>query len=227
VHVSDPLMERFAVPVEDGDLLAPFLDIWPPPDRRFAAALQQRALAIAGRRPRFEPRNMGFADGLDRWDLDLGGVGPFADASQADAGAGAQAPPAGDYTASAAEGSAMLSSAVPQPRGSAALVQTIYADDYRNTTVAFRAEVRTNAASDQAALRMQVLRRGWIVRPELIETRDVNLPGDHDWARREITAPVPGNADYIRFGVTLTGPGRIELRNPDLGAPQTPAPSGP
>jgi hypothetical protein len=116
---------------------------------------------------------------------------------------------------------------VSEPRGSAALVQTIYADDYRNTTVAFSAEVRTDAASDQATLRLQVFRRAWMVGPEGIETRDVNVSGDDGWARREIMRPVPGDADYIRFGVSLTGPGRIELRNPDLVARQTPAPSGP
>ena len=34
--------------------------------------------------------------------------------------------------------------------------------------------------------------------------------------------PVPGDAGVIRFGISLTGRGRIELRNPEL----TPAPAG-
>jgi hypothetical protein len=219
VQVADPLMERFAVPVEDGDLLAPFLDVLPPPD----PGLKGRPppfFVLAGRRPRFEPRNMGFADGLDRWELDRGSLGE----------AGEQAgPPAhmADYTSAAGDGCAILSSAVPEPWGSAALVQMVFADDYRNAAVAFSADVRASADAEQAALRLQVLRRGWVVRPAGIETRAVNVPGGHGWARYEITAEVPGEADLIRFGVTLTGPGRIELRNPNLGAGQTPAPSGP
>jgi hypothetical protein len=170
---------------------------------------------------------MGFADGLDRWELDSGAAGPFVGERKGGAAGAGEAAPAGDYTAAAADGSAILSSAVPEPRGSAALVQAVYADDYRDTTVAFSADVRTEAISQQATLRIQVFRRGWIVRPDGIETRDVNVSGDHGWTRREIMAPVPDDADLIRFGVTLTGPGRIELRNPNLGAPQTPAPSGP
>jgi len=219
VHVAGPLTERFSVPVEDGDLLAPFLDVIPPPDPRLKGR-QPPFFAVAGRRPRFEPRNMGFADGLDRWDLDRGSLDE----------AGGQTMPAAhmtDYTSAAGDGSAILSATVPEPWGSAALVQMVFADDYRDTTVAFRAEVRADAGSEQAALRLQTFRRGWVVRPAGIETRDVNVPGGHGWARYEITARVPEEADLIRFGVALTGPGRIELRYPDLGAPQTPAPSGP
>ncbi len=36
------------------------------------------------------------------------------------------------------------------------------------------------------------------------------------WTGHEITARIPGDADLIRFGVGLNGPGRIALRNPDL-----------
>ena len=209
VHVADPVMERFAVPVQDGDLFAPFADVIPPPDPRLKGR-QPPFFAVAGRRPRFEPRNMGFADELDRWDLDLSRL-----AGAEEAGSAAHQT---DFGAAAEDGSAILSSALPDPRGSAALVQTIYADDYRDTTVAFSADVRTDAASDRAALRIQVFRRRWIVEPEAIETRDVNVSCDDNWARREVTALVPAGADLIRFGVALTGPGRIELRNPNLGA---------
>jgi hypothetical protein len=218
VHVADSLMERFAVPFEDGDLLAPFLDVIPPPDPRLVAR-KPAPFAVAGRRPRFEPRNMAFADGLDRWDLDRGTPG---EAGQ-EAGPTAQNT---DYTVATADRSATLSAAVPEPRDSAALLQTVYADDYRNTTVAFSAEVRTDAAAQQATLRIQVLRRGWIMRPGGIENRDINVSGNHGWERHEITAPVPDDADVVRFGVTLTGPGRIEFRDPDLGASRTPATSG-
>jgi hypothetical protein len=36
------------------------------------------------------------------------------------------------------------------------------------------------------------------------------------WTAYEITARIPADADLIRFGIALTGPGRIALRNPDL-----------
>jgi len=36
------------------------------------------------------------------------------------------------------------------------------------------------------------------------------------WTRYEITARIPADADLIRFGIALTGPGRIALQNPDL-----------
>ena len=217
VHVADPLMERFAAPVEDADLLNPFLDVIPPPDPRLKGR-QPPFFVVAGRRPRFEPRNMDFTDGLDRWDLDRGSLDE----------AGHQTAPRArmtDYTAAAGDGSAILASTVPEPRGSAALGQTVFADDYRGTAVAFSADVRADADSRHATLRLQTFRRGWVVRPAGVETRDVRVPGGRGWARYEITAPVPEEADLIRFGVTLTGPGRIELRNPDLGAPRTPAPS--
>ena len=57
---------------------------------------------LPGQRPRYEPRNLAFADGLDRWDLDRG----FR--READ-----RRPP--DYSAAADGPSAVLSSAVPRP----------------------------------------------------------------------------------------------------------------
>ncbi len=222
VRVADRLMERYAVEVAGDDPLAPFLDVEPPPDPLLPARLVPAA-GIAAGRPRFEPRNMGFADGLDRWDLDRG--------SLADAPPGDQAARPTDYRAAPGDGSAILSSGAPRPRGSAALVQTIYADDYRGTTVSFSADVRVTpgpgTAPRPAGLRVQILRRGWIVEPGASEEHDVTIPGGQDWARQAVTAPVPGDADLIRFGVVLTGPGRVEFRNPNLGAPETPGSSGP
>ena len=37
-----------------------------------------------------------------------------------------------------------------------------------------------------------------------------------DWACHEITARIPADADLIRFGIVLNGPGRIALRKPSL-----------
>jgi hypothetical protein len=41
-------------------------------------------------------------------------------------------------------------------------------------------------------------------------------PGSGDWTRHEVTVPVPEQAGVIRFGISLTGRGRVELRNPEL-----------
>jgi bifunctional DNase/RNase len=219
VRVADAVMDRLAVPVRGDDLLTPFLDLEPPPDPRFEAKLRRTggrrppamALRIASRCIRFEPRNMAFADGLDRWDLD---PGLLYDADQPSH--------LTDYQVTAGDGSAALSSAVPAPRDCAALVQTIYADDYRNTTVTFGADVRADPATQHAALRLEILRQGWIREPSAAEGHDVTIPVGRDWARCEAAVPVPEDADMIRFGVFLSGPGVIQLRNPDLGAPKTP-----
>ena len=46
-------------------------------------------------------------------------------------------------------------------------------------------------------------------------------PGSSDWTWHEVTSDVPGHAGVIRFGISLAGRGRIELRNPEL------SPAGP
>ena len=205
VRVPDAVMERLAVPVAGEDLLTPFLDHVPP----YARALPGRGLAgwpmgaLPGKRPRFEPRNLDFADGLDRWDLDSG-LGLTTAPWQQE-----------DYSAAADGQSAVLSSAVARPAGSAALVQTIFADDYRGATVVFHGEIRTESLTGQAGLRLEVLRQWWRT-GRASEDYDVTVLGGSAWTKHEISAPIPENADLIRFGVTLAGPGHVALRNPGL-----------
>jgi len=130
VRVADEVMDRLAVPVEGEDMLAPFLP---------------RADARPPGRParRFEPRNMAFTDGLDYWEL----AGSFSDDGQ----------PAGqDYSCTAAGQSAVLAATVPEPAGSAVLVQTVYADDYRGRTVTFRGQLRTTGMAGQAGLHLAI-----------------------------------------------------------------------
>ena len=94
VRVADAVMDRLAVPVQGEDVLAPFL----PP----AAAQPPRH---PGLRQRPEPRNMTFTDGLDYWAL----AGDFPGDGQ---------PHWQDYSCTAADRSAVLASAVPEPPGS-------------------------------------------------------------------------------------------------------------
>ena len=74
IRLAAALMDRLALPVPGDDLLTPFLDHVPPN----AQSLPGHGLAdwplvtLPGRRPRYEPRNLDFADGLSRWDLDSG-----------------------------------------------------------------------------------------------------------------------------------------------------------
>jgi hypothetical protein len=192
VGVADEVMDRLAVPVPGEDMLAPFL---PPADAR-------------PRRParRFEPRNMAFADGLDYWEL----AGSFSDDGQ----------PAGpDYSCTAADQSAALAATVPEPAGSAVLVQAIYADDHRGRTVTFRGQLRTAGMAGQAGLHLAVsgpLDEQRPVAPLRDHGSSLTAPGSSGWTWHEVTVPVPREATAIRFGISLTGHGRIELRGAEL-----------
>ena len=126
------MMDRLAVPVPGEDMLAPFL---PPAEARPPGRPARR----------FEPRNMAFTDGLDYWEL----AGSFSDNGQ----------PAGpDYSCTAAEQSAVLAATVPEPAGSAVLVQAIAAEDYRGRAVTFRGQLRTADVAGQAGLHLAVSR---------------------------------------------------------------------
>ena len=104
---------------------------------------------------------------------------------------------------------------MPRPAGPAALVQAIYADDYRGATVTFSGEIRTGPLTGQAGLRLEVLRNWWRV-GRAREDHGLTIAGRRPWTSYEVTARIPADADLIRFGIGLTGPGQIALRNPDL-----------
>jgi hypothetical protein len=212
VRLAGTLLDRLAVPVPGDDLLTPFLDRLPPGAVALADRPHRWPLGrLGGPRPRYEPRNLDFADGLDRWDLDSwSGV--------------ADGEP--DYAAAADGPSAVLSSTVPRPAGSAVLVQAIYADDYRGATVTFSGEIRADRLAGQAGLRLEILRH-WFPSQQGREDHGLTVAWRHRaWTGYEITARIPADANLIRFGIALTGPGRIALRNPDLRiaepAPRTP-----
>ncbi len=194
VQVADEVLDRLAIPVQGEDVLAPFLT--PPAARPPVSPVQRR---------RFEPRNMAFTDGLDYWELS----GSFLDGGQ---------PHWQDYSCTAAGGSAILASAVPEPSGFAVLAQTIYADDYRGRTVTFRGQLRTTDVAARAGLHLAAGRPD---QPAGAWLRDRDggsriSPGSSDWAWHEVTTEVPGDAGVIRFGISLAGRGRVELRNAGL-----------
>jgi len=199
VRVADEVMGRLAVPVEGEDMLAPFL---PPADARPTGRPARR----------FEPRNMAFTDGLDYWEL----AGSFSDDGQ----------PAGeDYSCTAAGQSAVLAATIPEPAGSAVLVQAVYADDYRGRTVTFRGQLRATGMVGQAGLHLAVSGppHGPLGAPPLDHgSSSPTAPGSCDWTWHEVTVPVPAEATAIRFGISLVGHGRIELRGAEL----TPAAPG-
>ena len=86
---------------------------------------------------------MAFTDGLDYWEL----AGSFS----------ADGQPAGpDYSCTAADQSAVLAATVPEPAGSAVLVQAIAAEDYRGRTVTFRGQLRATGLAGQAGLHLAV-----------------------------------------------------------------------
>jgi hypothetical protein len=198
VRLADAVLDRLAVPAPGDDLFTPFLDLVPPGATALASLGRWPLATLHGPRPRYEPRNLDFADGLDRWDLDSW------------PGAADGEP---DYAAAAEGPSAVLSSAVSRPAGSAALVQAIYADDYRGASVTFSGEILGDAHAGQGGLRLEILRHWRRAR----EDYGLTIAGWlRAWTGYEVTARIPADADLIRFGIALTGPGRIALRNPDL-----------
>jgi len=200
VRLPDAVLDRLAVPVSGNDLLTLFLDRVPPVAQvRPVHGLPGWPVgALFARRPRYEPRNLDFADGLDRWDLNADP--DYAAATEA---ASDQGP------------AVVLSAGVPRPAGSAALLQTVYADDYRGATVKFSCEIRVDLLTEEAGLRLEIFPHWWRVgRPR--EDHGLTVTGRRRWTRYEVTAWVPDDADLLRFGVALTGTGKIALRHPEL-----------
>ena len=199
VRVPAAVMGRLAVPVPGEDMLAPFRSFCDPLDDQPRGRPRKR---------RFEPHNTAFTDGLDYWEL----ASSFADDGQ----------PAGwDYSCTAAGQSAVLATTVPEPAGSAVLVQAIYADDYRGAAVTFRGQLRTTGVAGQAGLHLAVtgsLSESVATRSLLGHGSSPAAPGSSDWTWHEVTVPVPGEATAIRFGISLAGRGRIELRGAELTA---------
>ena len=192
-------------------------------------------------RPRYEPTNLTFVDGLHRWLLG----GSFTEQASQQHWR--------DYTSTADDGVAALSATVPEPEGFAYLAQEIFADDYLGAMAAFRGEVRVQGATGPAGLFLRLNNRGVFLRlrgyvsqsddgggvsisaqdkihgPSTVDAaladpdnKIVVVPEGPDWTNCQVEALIPADTDTLVFGVFLAGPGRIELRDPGL----TAAPDG-
>jgi RNA polymerase sigma factor (sigma-70 family) len=204
LRVADTVMDRLAVPAGTTT-----------PDPERAPGGPGPARPHRRPRPRYEPRNLTFADGLDGWRFD-GSFTEHASRSHWH-----------DYTCAVEDGTAVITSAVPEPAGFAVLGQEVFADDYRGSTVIFRGEVRLTAdGSGRAALflrlnqgharpylRVPLTEQAVLADPDNVFTP---VPRASEWARYEVAAEVPGGCDAIVFGISLAGAGRMELRNPEL-----------
>jgi RNA polymerase sigma-70 factor, ECF subfamily len=203
VRVADAVLDRLAVP--SGEAEQP--GSAPGPGRGSGAA----ARSVGTARPRYEPRNLAFTNGLDEWYF----FGSFAEHAAASHWH--------DYAVGADHGIAVLRSTVPRPEGFAVLAQAVFADDYHSATVTFRGEFRVSASRGRAGLGLRVNEghpiRGPLTEESVLADPDnniVTIPGGRDWTRHEITARVPEDSEVIAFAIFLAGPGQIELRNPEL-----------
>jgi RNA polymerase sigma factor (sigma-70 family) len=192
---DDPVMDRLARPVTGPDPLS-----------QFRSQETSRPSRL-----RFEPRNMAFTDGLDRWQIG----GTFLRH-----GTGV------DYSASTEDGRAILAAAGPEPGGFAFLAQEIEPDDYRGRTVTFRGELRTAQADGRAGLVLRVTSPGRSMPSQGASPDPRDDPANHiasatgtgGWEQHEVTTQIPPDASLIEFGVFLNGGGQVELRSPAITA---------
>jgi hypothetical protein len=185
----------------------PFADDEPDAQQRLSTFLDDVQTLIASDS---RPENMTFADGLDNWII----------------GGSFQASATGEHghvcCAITADRAATLRSTVPGPNADAFVGQGVSAGGYRGTQVTFRGEVRAEDVTGRAELRLRIFTRD---RGHSVEKCGPAIAVSCDWTSHELTAWVPGDAELIRFSLTLTGPGQVALRNPELTPARVPTAS--
>ena len=197
IRVADAVMDRLAGP-------GPAAGV-PEQTASEQTASEQTASDLIPRRPRYEPRNMAFAQGLSGWLLE----GSFREHSQEHWK---------DYAAAADNGTAVLHAATPDPAGFAVLAQFMWADDYRGSLVSFRGRLRRGGDAGLAGLFVRVEtpgsgagRSGPLNVDDVLAdagTTIITVAATPDWVRHEVTARVPGDCRLIGFGIILAGRGR-------------------
>jgi hypothetical protein len=152
-----------------------------------------------------DPRNLDFSDGLRYWDL----RGSFLH------------DPSGahwhDYTCGAGDGVARLASAVDRPLGFADLRQAVLAGPRQGSRVRLAAEVRSTGGD--AALYLRIVDPDRSRGAEDHQHTAVPASGG-EWQPLVVEAPVPDDAVFLLFGVTVSGPGSVEMRRVALTAAQ-------
>jgi RNA polymerase sigma factor (sigma-70 family) len=149
-----------------------------------------------------EPRNLRFAEGLRHWDL----RGSFLHDMS---GAHWQ-----DYACGSGDQGGWLEARVPEPLGFADLRQGILADAYRGGRVRLTADVKTADVRQQAGLYLRVIDPDRSKRPE--DRQQATLRGTHDWTHEQVEADVGDGGVFVLFGISLTGPGQVQMRNVEL-----------
>jgi len=201
IRVADAVMDRLAVPASPGTVSG-----------LSASAPERAASELSPRRPRYEPRNMTFAEGLSGWLLD----GSFREHPEDHWK---------DYAAAADNGTAVLHASTPDPAGFAVLAQVMWADDYRGSVVSFRGRLRKGGDAGLAGLfvRVETESGPGLSNPLNLDdaladagTASSTAAAAPDWVQHEVTAHVPGDCRIVMFGIFLAGSGRIELREPEL-----------
>lgn len=201
IRVADAVMDRLAVPASPGTVSG-----------LSASAPERAASELSPRRPRYEPRNMTFAEGLSGWLLD----GSFREHPE---------DRWKDYAAAADNGAAVLHAATPDPAGFAVLAQFMWADDYRGSVVSFRGWLRRGGDAGLAGLfvRVETESGPGLSNPLNLDdaladagTASSTAAATPEWAQHEVTAHVPDDCRIVMFGIFLAGSGRIELREPEL-----------
>ena len=128
VRVADAVLDRLAASAPDQGGQVPAAGPGPGLDQ----AVRQHG------RPRYEPRNLDFAAGLEGW-LFGGSFDMHASRSHWQ-----------DYSCVVEHGIVAIASAVAEPAGFALLRQAMFGDDYRGATVTFRGEIRSTDAPRRA-----------------------------------------------------------------------------
>jgi RNA polymerase sigma factor (sigma-70 family) len=205
IRVADAAMDRLAVPA--GTALSRRPGVREPAPSRPARPRNPKP-------PRYEPCNLDFADGLDRW-LFNGSFTKHASESHWY-----------DYICSAERGIAVISSAAPEPAGFAVLQQLVFADDYHGGTTVFRGEFRFLAdGPGRAGLFLRVKRvwrpatRGPVTEQAAFADPDNTITlvtSADEWTGHQVTVCIPAACGLIAFGMFLAAPGRIEMRNSEL-----------
>jgi RNA polymerase sigma-70 factor (ECF subfamily) len=190
IRVPDRLLDQWAHPL-------------PADPRALLDRAHPSATAEPGRKRGRRPRNLAFAEGLDGWEL----RGSFL--------RDVTARHWQDYRCAATgQGSAILAAAVRSPYGFADLRQGVLAKDYRGRTIHFRGRLRADQVADRAGIYLRVVTEQSARRN--VDNRVVAAVEGSDWVSREVSVEVPHDAVFVLFGLTLAGPGEIELRDAEL-----------